>query len=265
MRGPAVGNAPGRPVYLVDGLRTPYLRVRGGGGPFHASDLAVAAGQALLLRQPFQPDELDEVVFGCVAPGPDETNIGRVIALRLGCGYRVPGWTVQRNCASGLQAIDAAAQAIALGRSDLVLAGGTEAMSHHPVLYHPAMVSWLAEFQRARGRLARLRILARLRPAHFKPVIGLLRGLTDPIVGLTMGQTAEELATRFGIHRNEMDAFAVRSHQRLAQAVEAGVLAHEIVPLYDRGKPFERDNGLRADSSLETLARLRPVISFCVK
>ena len=259
MRRQAVGNAPGRPVYLVDGLRTPYLKVRGGGGPFHASDLAVAAGRALLLRQPFQPDELDEVVFGCVAPGPDETNIGRVIALRLGCGHRVPGWTVQRNCASGLQAIDAAAQGIALGRSDLVLAGGTEAMSHHPVLYNPAMVSWLAEFQSARGRLARLRVLARLRPAHFKPVIGLLRGLTDPIVGLTMGQTAEELATRFGIHRNEMDVFAVRSHQRLAQAVEAGVLAREIVPLYDRGKPFERDDGLRPDSSLETLARLRPV------
>ena len=248
----------GRPVYLIDGLRTPQLKARGEPGPFHAADLAVAAGRALMLRQPFPAEALDEVILGCVAPGPDEANIARVVALRLGCGHGVPAWTVQRNCASGLQALDAAAKDIALGRADLVLAGGTEAMSHHPVLWNEAMVAWLARFNRARGLPQRLAALARLRPAHFKPVIGLLRGLTDPVAGLSMGQTAEELATRFAISRAAMDAFALESHRRLA-AAQANLAAQEIAPLFDGKHLLDRDDGLRADSSLEGLGKLKPV------
>lgn len=247
-----------RPVYLIDGLRTPQLKARGEPGPFHAADLAVAAGRALLLRQPFPPEALDEVILGCVAPGPDEANIARVVALRLGCGHGVPAWTVQRNCASGLQALDAAAKDIALGRADLVLAGGTEAMSHHPVLWNEAMVAWLARFNRARNPRQRLAALARLRPAHFKPVIGLLRGLTDPVAGLSMGQTAEELASRFAISRAAMDAFALESHRRLA-AARADLAAHEIAPLFDGKSLLDSDDGLRADSSLEGLGKLKPV------
>src|SRR5512146_819932 len=118
----------GREVYVVDGLRTPFLKARGIPGPFRAADLAVAAGKALLLRQPFAPEELDEVILGCIIPGPDEANIARVVSLRLGCGKGVPAWTVQRKCGSGMQAIDAAAMDIAHGRAELVLAGGTESM-----------------------------------------------------------------------------------------------------------------------------------------
>ena len=101
--------ATGRPVFVVDGSRTPFLRARGKPGPFHASDLAFQAGRVLLYRQPFSAQDLDQVILGCVMPGPDEANIARVIALRLGCGKHVPAWTVQRNCASGLQALDSAA------------------------------------------------------------------------------------------------------------------------------------------------------------
>jgi len=90
-----------RAVYVVDGARTPFLKARGAPGPFSAGDLAVAAGRPLLLRQPFGPEELDEVILGCVSPGPDEANIARVVTLRLGCGQKVPAWTVQRNCGSG--------------------------------------------------------------------------------------------------------------------------------------------------------------------
>lgn len=125
----------GRPVYIVDGSRTPFLKARGKPGAFRASDLAVAVARGLLARQPFEPTQLDELIFGCIALGPDEANIARVIALRLGSGDRVPAWTVQRNCASGLQAVDCAARDIANGRCDLVLAGGTESMSHAPVLF----------------------------------------------------------------------------------------------------------------------------------
>ena len=249
----------GRPVYVVDGSRTPYLKARGKPGPFSASDLALAAGRPLLARQPFAADELDEVILGCMMPSPDESNIARIVALRLGCGERVPAWTVQRNCASGMQSIDSAAQNIASGRSSLVLAGGVESMSRAPILYNDAMVNWLAALARARTAGAKLKVLSQLRPGHFKPVIALLRGLTDPVVGLSMGQTAEMLAHRFDISREMMDSFAMRSHLRLDAAHKSGRL-DEIEVLYDsRGNVYDHDDGVRADSSMEKLAKLRPV------
>ena len=249
----------GRPVYVVDGSRTPYLKARGKPGPFSASDLALFAGRPLLARQPFAADELDEVILGCMMPSPDEANIARVVALRLGCGERVPAWTVQRNCASGMQSIDSAAQNIASGSSSLVLAGGVESMSRSPILYNDAMVNWLAALARSRTVGARLKVFSQLRPGHFKPVIALLHGLTDPVVGLSMGQTAEILAHRFDISREMMDSFAMRSHLRLDAAHKSGRL-DEIEVLYDsRGNVYDHDDGVRADSSMEKLAKLRPV------
>jgi len=248
----------GRTVHIVDGCRTPFLRARGKPGPFRASDLAVAAGRALLVRQPFQPEELDEVVLGCVIPGPDETNIARLVSLRLGCGKHVPAWTVQRNCGSGMQALDTAATNIACGRSDLVLAGGAEAMSRAPVLVNEAMLNILGEWNRSQSIAKRISLLARLRPAHFRPVVGLLHGLTDPIVGLSMGQTAENLAHRFQISRERMDAYAMESHRRLACAQDEKRLA-EIVAIYaDEGTFFDHDEGVRRDTTMSALARLQP-------
>ncbi len=245
-------------VYVVDGARTPFLKASNGPGPFSGSDLAVAAGRALLLRQPFAPDALDEVILGSMIPGPDEANIGRVVALRLGCGHRVPGWTVQRNCASGMQAIDSALRNIRAGRADLVLAGGTDAMSHAPLLWQRELVQWLVGWRLARDLPTRLKAFARLRPRHLAPVISLLRGLTDPTVNLSMGQTAEIVARRFGIDRAAMDAYAVTSHQRLVAAQQAGRL-DEIVPLFDEhGAVYEADNGVRPDSSPQKLAKLKP-------
>jgi len=248
----------GRPVYIVDGNRTPFLKAQAKPGPFRASDLAVAAGKSLLLRQPFEPTELDEVILGCIIPGPEEVNIARIVALRLGCGKRVPAWTVQRNCGSGMQAIDAAATAIAFGRAELVLAGGTEAMSHAPVLLSLRTVELLAEWRQARTTWGRLRLLGRMRPAHFKPVFGLLKGLTDPTVNLSMGQTAEILARRFAIGREAMDAFAMESHRRLALAQDQGLLA-EIDPLYGSdGTVYDRDEGVRRGTDMARLAKLKP-------
>jgi acetyl-CoA C-acetyltransferase len=250
--------AGGRPVYVVDGSRTPFLKARGAPGPFPAVDLAVAAGRTLLARQPFRPGDLDEVVLGCVIPGPDEANLARIAALRLGCGKGMPAWTVQRNCGSGMQAIDCAAQAIAWGRADLVLAGGTEAMSRAPVLLNDAAARWLADLAKARSAWARARVLARLRPRHFVPVSALARGLSDPICGLNMGQTAEGLASRFGISREAMDRFALESHRRLAQAQDGGRL-EELDPVVGAdGALYDRDDGLRRDGDLAALARLRP-------
>ena len=119
----------GKAIYVVDGARTPFLKSRNLPGPFSASDLAVAAGRTLLARQPFAASDLDEVILGSASPSVDEINIGRVAALRLGCGHKVPGWTVMRNCASGMQALDSAVANIQAGRSQLVLAGGADALS----------------------------------------------------------------------------------------------------------------------------------------
>ena len=247
------------PVYIVDGSRTPFLKVKGKPGDFAAVDLALGCARPLLARQSFSAKQLDEVIVGCMMPGPDEANIARVIALRLGCGKKVPAWTVQRNCASGMQAIDSAAADISLGRANLVLAGGVEAMSHAPVLLNSEMVGWLGRLAMSKRPMDKFKTFAALRPRHLKPVIGLLRGLTDPVVGLSMGQTAENIAHRFNIDRLAMDTFAVQSHQRLAAAQEAGLL-DEIEALYDtRGHSFLNDDGVRTDSSIERLAKLRPV------
>src|SRR5512147_1545509 len=140
-----------RPVYVIDGARTPFLKAKNRPGVFAAGDLATQAGKTLLARQKFAPQDLDEVILGCAAPSPDEVNIGRVAALRMGCGNKVPAWTVMRNCASGMQAIDSAIAQIRTGRSDLVLAGGVDALSRAPLLFNEAMVVWLANWYAARS------------------------------------------------------------------------------------------------------------------
>src|SRR5712672_3799530 len=191
-------------IFIIDGARTPFLKSRNRPGPFSASDLATAAGKTLLVRQPFAPTELDEVILGCAAPSVDEVNIGRVAALRMGCGQKVPGWTVMRNCASGMQALDSAMSNILAGKSKLVLAGGVDALSRAPLLYGEKMVLWFSDMAAARSTGQRMALFARFPVASaLKPVIGIMKGLTDPMVGLLMGQTAENLAHRFGITRTQ--------------------------------------------------------------
>jgi acetyl-CoA C-acetyltransferase len=248
-----------RRVHVVDGARTPFLKARTGQGPFTGSDLAVNAGRPLLLRQPFAPDAFDEVIVGAALPSADEANIARVISLRLGCGDKVPAWTVMRNCASGLQALDSAAVNIMAGRADLVLAGGTDAMSHAPLLFKAAMVNWLAQWYAAKSFGQRATLATRFRLSYLAPVIALLRGLTDPVVQVSMGSTAEIVAKRFGITRQMMDEYAVESHRRTAFAQDNGRLA-EVEPMYGPdGTVYAQDDGVRRDSSVERLAKLKPV------
>jgi len=247
-------------VFVIDGARTPFLKARNRPGPFAASDLAVQAGRALLLRQPFAPTDLDEVILGCASPSPDEVNIGRVAALRMGCGEKVPGWTVMRNCASGMQALDSAIANIRGERAHLVLAGGVDALSRAPLLYSEKMVLWFADFATAKGVGAKAAAFLRLNPAAaLTPIIGIMKGLTDPMVGLLMGQTAENVAYRFGITRREMDEFSARSHQRVLAAQKEGRFKGEIAPLFDpKGNLYDADDGVREDSTVENLAKLRP-------
>src|SRR5687768_9724960 len=202
-------------VFVVDGARTPFLKTRGEPGPFSAADLATACAKPVLARQPFSPEQIDEVIVGCVIPAPDEANIARIISLRLGCGKKVPAYTVQRNCASGLQALASGAERITLGQAHLVLAGGTEAMSRAPIQWNMQMTAWLAGMMRAKNIGQRLKALTGFRPGYLSPVYSLLLGLTDPLVKLNMGQTAEIVAHRFGVTREQQDAYALESHRRL--------------------------------------------------
>ncbi len=249
-----------RPVYLVDGARTPFLKARTGPGPFTPVDLAVQCGRPLLARQPFAPDAFDQVILGCVNVIADEMNPARVAALRLGMGEKMVAFTVQINCGSGMQSIDIAYRYIREGRADMILAGGAEALSHAPLIFPRGGVKWFAGMMMARTPFEKVMAALRWRPSYFKPVIGLERGLTDPVVELNMGQTAEVVAHLFGISRHEMDAYAVESHLRLARAQSEGWLKGEVETAFDRnGKFYDQDDGVRPDSSVDKLAKLKPV------
>src|SRR5512133_4192241 len=141
----------GRPVYIVDGSRTPFIRARGRPGLFTPVDLTVACGKPLLLRQPFAPDAFDQVILGCVNVLADEMNPARIAALRLGMGEAMTAFTVQINCGSGMQSIDTAYQYIREGKSDLILAGGTDALSHAPLVWPQQGVRWFAGLAGAKG------------------------------------------------------------------------------------------------------------------
>ncbi len=245
-------------MFIVDGSRTPFLKAQGRPGPFTPVDLAVQAGRPLLSRQPFAADAFDEVILGCVNPHPDEVNPGRVAALRLGCGPETPGWTVQRNCASGMQSIDTAFHNISSGRAELVLAGGTEALSHAPLLYTDEAVNWFADLFAAKTTKAKLEVFLRLRPSLFKPSIGLLRGLTDPVVRLNMGQTAELLAHIFRISREQSDTYAVESHHRLSRAHDSGWLDEREPMIGPDGTVYDHDTGLRPENSVQAVGKLKP-------
>ena len=246
-------------VYVIDGARTPFLKAKSKPGPFSGGDLAVGCGRPLLARQSFSPTQFDEVIIGAAMPSADEANIGRVVSLRLGCGDKVPAWTVMRNCASGMQALDSACMNILAGKANLVLAGGADAMSHAPLLFGPKMVNWLADWYGAKSFGQRAGVAVQFRLAYLAPVIAILKGLTDPIVKLSMGQTAEIVANRFGISRQMMDAFAADSHLRVLAGRAAGHYG-EIEPLIDaRGNVYKEDDGVRTDSTPARLAKLRPV------
>ncbi|NUH65685.1 acetyl-CoA C-acetyltransferase [Sulfitobacter sp. S0837] len=247
-------------VFLVDGARTPFLKARQGPGPFTPVDLAVQAGRPLLSRQPFDRTAFDLVILGCVNVIADEMNPARVAALRLGLGAQMVAFTMQINCGSGMQSIDTAYRYIRDGSHQMILAGGAEALSHAPLVLRQSAVEWFGRVNASKSPLEMLRAMGGLRPEFFKPVIGLERGLTDPITELNMGQTAEVLAHRFGIDRESADAYAMESHHRLAAAQKEGRLTDEVMPAFARdGTVYDHDDGVRPDSDMQSLAKLKPV------
>jgi len=233
----------GRPVFLCDGVRTPFGRFRGGLAEVRVDDLAAVPMRALLARHPaLDPAAVDEVILGCAnQAGEDNRNVARMALLLAGLPVTVPGLTVNRLCASGLEAIGQAARAIALGDADLVFAGGAEGMTRAPyVLGKPE-----STFDRAQ-QLQDTTLGWRFP----NPALAAMYGVES------MAQTAENLAREHAIARADQDAFALRSQQRAARAAAAGVFAEEIAAA---GK-LAADEQPRPDTTLEKLAALAPIV-----
>ena len=249
-----------QPLAVIAGARTPFAKAFTELSETDAVSLGRAAVEDVLRRSGLAPSEVDEVIFGNVAGPPDAANIARVIALKSGIPEDRIAHTVNRNCASGMESVIGGWQSIAAGRAKSVIAGGAESMSNIPLLFsRDAKAAW-SKLAKARTMTARIRALANFRPRHFKPVIGIELGLTDPVSGLNMGETAEILAKEFSIKRDEQDEFAVLSHQKAAAAQVECFLSGEIVPVQNaQGVLIEKDNGPRHSQSMEQLAKLRPI------
>ena len=247
-------------LVIVDGVRTPFCKAGGELAALGADELGRIAVSALLARTALDPKLVDQVIFGCVAQPADAANVARVIALRAGIPESVPAITVHRNCASGCEALTQADELMRVGRGAIFIVGGTESMSNIPLLFRRAAAEKFGRLQRAKTFGQRLRAMASFRPADFSPRVGLMLGLTDPVCGLNMGETAELLARDFSICRAEQDAFALQSHQRALAARDR--MAEEIAPLFltnNGAHPVTHDNGPRDGQNLGGLAKLKPV------
>jgi acetyl-CoA C-acetyltransferase len=233
-------------VYIAASVRTPIGRFGGSLSGFTAADLGVAAAKESLRRVGIRPDQIDESIWGCARQAGGGPNVARQIIYRAGAPETVPAFTVNQACGSGLKAIILATQEILLGRAKIVLAGGTESMSRVP--YFAEGARW------------------GMRMGNTELVDGMNRdGFNDPLSGLVMGETAENLAQRYVIKRDEQDQYALRSQQRAQSAIESGLFDTEVfnIEVKDRKGPtnFARDEHYRAGTTIQDLAKLPPVFS----
>lgn len=245
----------GRRVAIVDGCRTPFAKSNTDFKRLSAVDLGKVAVRELISRTNLDVDEIDHLVYGTVVQSVQEPNIAREVGLGSGIPPSVPAFVVGRACASANQAITSGAEHIALGLADVVVAGGAESLTDVPILLSDEMRDALIATSKARTMADRLKAFGRIRPSHLKPITP---AIAEPTTGLTMGQSAERMAQENGISREEQDRWALRSHQLAWAATEDGRLTREIAPVFIDGVAITRDNGIRADTSLEQLAKLKP-------
>jgi len=247
-------------VVIIDGFRTPYAKAGTVFKNVHPVDLGAAIVKELLVRTGINKELIDEVIVGNAGMPADAANIARVIALRAGIPERIPAYSVQRNCASGMQAAASAYTQILAGMSDIAVVAGVESMSSFDWYITRKLRDVITSLQRAKSPASAVRAVLSLRPRDFVPVVGLVQGLTDPVSGMIMGETAEVLVRDFGITRREQDEFALLSHQRWTAANESGKFKNEIVPFYvpPKFEAVEEDVGPRKNQTMEALAKLPP-------
>jgi acetyl-CoA C-acetyltransferase len=250
-----------KPVYIVDARRTPQVK--------SGADLASIAAPYLghyLIRQicdarSVDKSDVDEVIVGNTGTPAKYPNIGRVIALEAGLHKKTSGYSVHRNCASGMEALSQAFDKIQGGRSHVIFAGGVENMTQMPLLFNKQMTQFFMDLMKAKTPSAKIKTLLSFRFPHLKPIIAIEQGLTDPFCGKNMGQTAETIARELGITRLEQDEFANWSHQKATAATKSKRFMDEIVPIVTgehRDKLLGVDVGPRENSSVESLAKMKP-------
>ena len=234
-------------VYLTSAVRTPIGRFGGSLQSWTAADLGTAVAKETLRRAKVRPDQVDDSIWGCARQAGGGPNVARQITFRAGVPDRVPAFTVNQACGSGLRAIILAAEKIMLSRANIVLAGGTESMSRVP--YFAEGARWGISM------------------GHTELVDGMYRdGFNDPLSGLVMGETAEVLARRYEISRDEQDEYALRSQQRATTAIATGRFDEEIFPLELKDRrgnvsAFAKDEHVRANTTIEDLRKLAPVFA----
>lgn len=246
-------------VAIVAGVRSPFCRANGAFNDIEVDDLAASVVRELINRSGIDPQLIDEFILGNVIEPPNASNVGRVIAVKAGIPEKVPAFTVNRNCASGMEAVVSGMNRILQGDAQIVVAGGAESMSSFPVTFPKKMRDFLVSLNKAKTWQQKLSTFFSFRPSFLKPNVPVI---ADPLCGLSMGQTAENIAREFHVTREEADQFALLSQTRAMNATTNGRLAEEIVPIPippKYGKVQQVDDGPRANQTLEALAKLKPV------
>ena len=245
-------------IAIIDGIRTPFCKGGGRLNDMPPDDLGAIVVKELMARTGFAPEKVDELIFGNVLQPADSTNIARILAVKGGLPVKVPAYTVNRNCASGMEAITTASDKILMGNADVIIAGGTESMSGFPILFSKKMRDFLAKMNKAKSWKQKLSAFLGFRPSFLKPEIP---AISDPICGCSMGRTAENLSRDFKITRAEQDEFSLASQERAMKAMLAGKLSEEIVPIPLPPKynvMQAQDDGPRANTTFEALGQLNP-------
>lgn len=245
---------------IVGGVRTPFVKAGGELNQVSAPELGRLVVQELLYRLDLLPSAIDELIAGNVVSPVDSANVARVISLRAGIPRERIAHTVNRNCASGFESLTEAVARVESGAVKSVMAVGVDSMSNVPLLFRKQFGEKLLKLSQAKSIGQRIGALTRFRLADFAPVIGMKLGLTDPVTGLMMGDTAEKLAREYQITRDEQDQFALLSHQKAVEASKAGRLNDETMTLYPppASDPISSDIGPRESQSLAALGKLSP-------
>lgn len=267
-----------RDVVIVEGIRTPFVKAGGQFKNMHAADLGKTALKELIARTNLDVEQVDEVIIGNTGNPADAVNISRVVALGAGIPLKTSAFTVHRNCASAMESMASGYERIKSGTMDVVIAGGTENMSQMPMIMSQVFVKLFEKLASAKTVNQRLSLLGSLVKADFKqifemvttgpfaetphkPIISVMKGLTDPFVGINMGQTAEILAKEFGLSREVQDQLSMRSHLYAVRAIKEGRFREETTPVFlapDYKDVIVDDIGPREGQSMEQLAKLKP-------
>ncbi|MBM79547.1 MAG: acetyl-CoA C-acyltransferase [Planctomycetaceae bacterium] len=245
---------------IVAGIRTPFVQAGTKLGSTPAPELGRLVVREIIDRHDLDPAEVDELICGNVASPVDAANVARVIALRAGIPKDKIAHTVSRNCASGMECVTQAYDRITSGRAKCVIAVGVDSMSHIPVFWSKTFSDKLFAVTKAKSAMQKLKALWKIKARDLTPQIGIKMGLTDPVTGMMMGDTADKLAREYDISRQEQDEFALKSHEKAVQAWDQARLADETMTIYPEPKSaaISADIGPREDQSMKRLERLKP-------